>query len=396
MSPVNFNPAADAFREHPDWACAPAGAGTAAANVLQPDDGSNEAGIGVWSRRAFRHVESRIRDAIESWGVRYFKFDFMVWLDCAAAGDLYDHHDAFVAMLDRVQRDHPEVTFQTDETNDYRLWPFESTVRGPTWFQNGKPQPAVLLHNMWNVSPYVPAHAIGQHVLGGDAWKSYPVATLMAAALPSHMTFISDLRDLPEAVVEEAATWIAFHKTYREELTQLVYPLLDDPLREGWTALQSWNPDGGFGALLAFRQKSPEARRTIALENVPPARRFDLYSAPDGAYAGTVDSEQLRAGLEVELPGQDSAKVLVIEPAATVSASVRCVGGVPRVSATVSRGARVRRSEFLVAGRRVKRVRGRRGARLGRRANGRVVRVRVRLADGRTVTSARVRAPVCG
>ena len=316
MSPANFNPAAQAFRDHPDWACAPVGAGTAAANVLQPDDGSNEAGIGAWSPRAFGHVESRIRDAIENWGVRYFKFDFMIWLDCAGAGDLYDYHDAFLAMLDRVQRDHTEVTLQTDETNDYRLFPFETTSRGPTWFQNGKPDPGQLLHNIWNLSPYVPAFAIGQHVLGGDSWRHYPVSTLMAAALTSHITLISDIRQLPDSVIEQAAPWIDYYKAHRAAFTQLVYPLLEDPLAGGWTALQSWNPDAGYGALLAFRQRSPDGSRRIALENVPPGRHFDLVSAPDGAPAGRFSSRELREGIEVELPEQDTAKVLVIEPAA--------------------------------------------------------------------------------
>jgi hypothetical protein len=312
MSPTSFNPAAQTYRDHPEWACTPTGQGTAAANLLQPDDGSNEAGIGQWSAGAFPHVEGRIRDAIDDWGVRYFKFDFMVWLDCAGAGDLHDHHDAFLAMLDRVQRDHPDVTLQTDETNDYRLFPFESTARGPTWFQNGKPDPALLLHNLWQLSPYVPAAALGQHVLGGDAWKRHLVDTLMAAALLSHMTFISDLRALPDGVVSEAAPWIDFYKRHRDAFAQVVYPLLDDPIAQGWTALQSWNPESGRGALLAFRQGSDKQTQAIALRNVPPHHRFRLTSAPDGALVGTVSSARLRRGLEIDLPAKDTARVLLI------------------------------------------------------------------------------------
>ena len=119
-----------------------------------------------------------------SWGVEYFKFDFLVWLDCAGQGDLYQHREAFVAMLDRLRADHPTVTFQIDETNDYRLFPFESVARGPSWFQNGSPEPDRLLHNLWNLSPYVPTHSLGQHVLGGRAYERHPVDTLMAAAMP--------------------------------------------------------------------------------------------------------------------------------------------------------------------------------------------------------------------
>ena len=79
--------------------------------------------------------------AITEWGVTYFKFDFLAWLDCAGQGDFHHFRDAFVAMLDRLRADHPAVTLQIDETNDYRLFPFASTTRGPTWFQNGNPEP---------------------------------------------------------------------------------------------------------------------------------------------------------------------------------------------------------------------------------------------------------------
>ena len=315
MSPANFNPAASVFHDHPDWACAPVGDATAIVNAAQPDDGSNEAGIGFWGPRAFPFVESRIRDAIEHWGVRFFKFDFLAWLDCVGQGDLYAMHDAFLAMLDRLRRDYPDVVFEIDETNDYRLFPFESVSRGPTWFQNGSPPPAQLLHELWDLSPYVPASAIGQKALAGDTYRHYPVATLMAGALLSHLIVAGDLRALPDAVIDEARPWIDFYKAHRgRELNGVVYPLLDDPLRGSWTALQSWNPDSARGALLAFRQDSPSPTQRIALRNVPPDRTFDLVGAPDGQMLGTATSRELRDGLEVTVPELHGASVLLIEP----------------------------------------------------------------------------------
>jgi hypothetical protein len=314
MSPMSFHPQSRTFRSHPEWACTPTGHGTAAANALQPDDGSNEAGIGLWSPAALPHIEAAIRRAIEEWGVQYFKFDFLVWLDCAGQGDLHDYHDAFVRMLDRVQADHPDVTLQIDETNDYRMFPFESVARGPSWFQNGTPPPERLLHNLWNLSPYVPVFSLGQHMLGGGQWREYPVGTLMAAAMLSHATFFSDLRDLPAEVIDRAAPWAEWHKANRHLLDGVVYPLLDDPLEEGWTALQSWDPRDGSGALLAFRQDSSDAARTIALRNVPPGRTFDLALAPSGTPVGTVTSEQLSQGIEVQIPEPHGTYVVTIEP----------------------------------------------------------------------------------
>jgi hypothetical protein len=229
--------------------------------------------------------------------------------------DLYEFHDAFVAMLDRLRADHPDVTFQIDETNDYRLFPFESITRGPTWFQNGGPPVHRMLHNLWNLSPYVPTFALGQNALADEDFARYPVDTLMAAALLSHITFFHDPRALPDTVVDRVGDWTAFHRQHRDQLGGVVYPLLDDPLERGWTALQAWDPEAGAGALLAFRQGSPQEQQRIALENVPPGRRFELFSAPDGASAGTATSDQLRAGVDVRITQSEGARVLLIRPA---------------------------------------------------------------------------------
>ena len=96
MSPMHFNPESATFRAHPDWACAPLGLGTTLVNMLQPDSSSNEAGIGVWGPKAIPHIESRIREAITKWQVAYFKFDFLMWVDCVGQGTMYDYQDAFV------------------------------------------------------------------------------------------------------------------------------------------------------------------------------------------------------------------------------------------------------------------------------------------------------------
>lgn len=316
MSPTAFNPSSQAFRSHPEWACAPLGDGLAAYNLADPESSSNEAGVGQWGPAALPHVESRIRDAIENWGVVYWKFDFLLWLDCAGPNgvtDLYDFHDAFVAMIDRLRADYPGVTFAIDETNDYRLFPFESISRGPTWFQNGGPSPDRMLHNLWNLSPYVPAFALGQEALANRDFAHYPVDTLMAAALLSHITFFQDIRRLPDAVIDEIRPWTDFYKRNRDLLDGVVYPLLDDPLKRGWTALQAWDPQRGEGALLAFRQGSAEAGRTIGLRNVPPDRTFALYEGVDEALVETVTSAELRRGVRIEIPEAEGSRVLLIK-----------------------------------------------------------------------------------
>jgi Melibiase len=319
MSPTFFNPSSQTFAAHPEWECRPVGDPLVAQNIADPNSGSNEAGLGPWGPAALPHVEARIRDAIQTWGVRYFKFDFLVWLDCLEGSDgtrdLYEFHDAFVAMLDRLRAAFPDVTFQIDETNDYRLFPFESVTRGPTWFQNGGPDVAHMLHNIWDLSPYIPAFALGQNALADEDFAHYPIDTLVASALLSHITFFHDPRRLPDAVIDRVGAWTSFYKQHRGLFGGVVYPLLDDPIERGWTALQSWDPDLGAGALLVFRQASSDASRRIALENVPTGRTFRLTSAPDGAALGTTTSDQLRAGLEVSIPEAEGPRVILIEPA---------------------------------------------------------------------------------
>ena len=318
MSPTFFNPASETFKAHPEWVCQPIGAALVPYNIAEPDSSSNEAGLGPWGPDALPYVKSRIDTAIREWGVTYFKFDFLAWFDCAGQGDLYDFHDRFVGMLDALRAQHPDVTFEIDETNDYRLFPFESVSRGPSWFQNGSPTPSHLLHNIWNLSPWIPAFSLGQHFLG-DYRGTDPAAIdlRMAAAMLSHPTFFADLRKYDEAALDRASTWLRFRSEHLDAFTGVVYPLLSDPIEGGWTALQSWDAEAGSGALLAFRQGSAESSRVVALRNVPAGRTFNLIAAPTGEVVGTVTSAQLSAGINVEIPAQNGQRVLLVVPASS-------------------------------------------------------------------------------
>jgi alpha-galactosidase len=309
MSPLHFNMASKTFAAHPEWGCEPYTAGLGAYSQYEPESGSNEAGVAPWGPAYIPFLEGRITKAITEWDVKYFKFDFIAWLDCLDQGDIHDFRDAFVAMLDRLRGAHPDVTFSIDETNDYRLFPFQSTLRGPTWFQNGNPAAQQLLHNLWNLSPYVPAAALGQHIAVSG---KEPLGTRMAAALLSHTTFFTDIRQIPADTVPQIREWIDFYRANRSLFTRgAVHPLVADPLAGGWTALQSWDPEKGRGALLAFRQSAKEATRRIALVNVPSGETFEVRRAPAGEVVGEYTSAQLGSGIDVTLPEQ-GAEVLTI------------------------------------------------------------------------------------
>ena len=314
MSPMNFNPAADVYKAHPEWACNPTGQGFAAYTALDPDSSSNEAGLGIWSTDYLPHLEERLRVAITEWQVKLFKFDFLAWVDCAGAGDLYDMHDRFLALIDELRADYPDVAFAIDETNDYRLFPFESTLRGPTWFTNGGPNVAQILHNTWSMAPWIPAMALGQKMLTGTQRNGHPIATSVASTFLNQPMITQDLREPGwEQIADEARPWIDWGKEHREVfLSGVTYPLLADPLDgKQWTALQSWNPDKGRGALLAFRQDDPRESVSIALRNVPDGD-YVVRAAPDDALVGTFTAARLREGIDVTAPPR-GARVLTLE-----------------------------------------------------------------------------------
>jgi hypothetical protein len=91
--------------------------------------------------------------------------------------------------------------------------------------------------------------------------------------------------------------------------------LLEDPLAGGWTAFQSWDPEAGRGALLAFRQDDGRSSVSVALRNVPRGLVFDLLEAPTGRTVGRASSEELRQGLRLDIGQTGGAKVLLIVPA---------------------------------------------------------------------------------
>ena len=67
--------------------------------------------------------------------VREFKFDFMAWVDCCRTTTPTTRTPSS-RWCARMEQRHPDVTFELDETNDQRAWPFESAALGPSWFDN--------------------------------------------------------------------------------------------------------------------------------------------------------------------------------------------------------------------------------------------------------------------
>jgi hypothetical protein len=312
MSPVEFNTASETYKQHPDWACAPTGDLTAQI----PDD----AGLGVWdvtnpSFRAF--LTSVIDREVAQWGVKEFKFDFQVWVDCPPH-DYLDYEDAFVSLVRSFEARHPDVTFELDETNDQRAWAFESAALGPSWFDNGHLHGSAavpkLLHDVWSAAPWLPPSSIGMGLYDGTLQAPYTPAYLMPLALLSHVTFWTDLTTLSSSDAAETAWWTGWYAQHRDDLGGLVYEdTAADPIDgTSWVALQPWSD--GHGYLFAFRQGGGPDSTAIALHGVDAGRNYRLTDVRTGADLGTVAGSALANGLPITLaPFQ--AQVIAVQPA---------------------------------------------------------------------------------
>lgn len=338
MTPMEFHPSSKAFTTNPQWACLPIGAGTAGLSIAQPDSSSSEAGMGVWNplawgvnpenpsqaMRLIDWIESRIARAITVYGASYFKFDFLAWFDCGGVQpvDQYQYREAFLQMLDRLRANYPHVLLTIDETNDYRMFPYESVARGATWFENGSPSVKQQLHNVWNLAPFVPGYSLGQATAGGSEVGSVAMDALMAAGVTSHLTIWRDLRNYTQAQREAMKTWTDWYRANADSVSTMTYPLLEDPLSGHWTALQPWDAATRSGWVLAYRQADLRESVSVpvrALGNAPLDEPFAL-TAVDPATGvetslGTVTAGDLRAGALTVTAGANGYSFIRIRPA---------------------------------------------------------------------------------
>ncbi|HEX3708160.1 MAG TPA: alpha-galactosidase [Mycobacteriales bacterium] len=314
MSPVEFNMKSQTFAKHPLWGCAPLGDLTSQV----PDD----AGLGAWdaTNPQFQtYLLSVINRLVKDFGVREFKFDFMAWLDCGTH-DYADYEDAFVSLVRRMEAAHPNVTFELDETNDQRAWPFESESLGPSWFDNnhqhGIDPVSELLHDLWSAAPWMPTQTLGLGSFDGAALAEGRTANyLMPLALLSHLTFWTDFTALTAAQREQTAWWLTWDKAHRSSVGPMVYELTrNDPASgKNWLVLQPWHNEAGY--VFAFRQDTTDSRIHVALQGVRPTTAYVVTDVRTGKVVARTSGSKLRRGLTITAPSRYSARVLRVSPA---------------------------------------------------------------------------------
>ncbi|HVV76105.1 MAG TPA: alpha-galactosidase [Mycobacteriales bacterium] len=309
MSPVEFNMKSVTYAKHPTWACAPLGDVTA----QDPDD----AGLGVWDatnpgfQNYLVHVVDRL---VTAYDVKEFKFDFMAWLDCPPH-DYADYEDAFVSMVKRMERRHPDVTFELDETNDQRLWPFESESLGPSWFDNNHDhhiaQVSELLHDLWSAAPWMPTQTLGLGSLDANALaEQRSVSYLMPLALLSHVTFWADFTKLTPAQQREVRWWNHWYAENRDGIGPLDYELtkMDPADDKNWLVLEPSHDGNAY--VFAFRQAGTHNSVRVALAGLRAKAHYVLTDVRTHHVVAAASGRSLMRGLRIHLPRPWSARVL--------------------------------------------------------------------------------------
>ena len=309
MSLVEFHKDSTTYKQHPDWVCAPTGLVTS-----QIED---DAGLGVWDAtnpQLQAYLLGTVDRLVKAYDVRELKLDFQAWVDCGSH-DYLDYEDAFLAMVREIERRHPQVTVELDETNDQRAWPFESAAVGPSWFDNGhlhgSTASAKLLHDLWVASPWLPTSSIGFGFLDGTLDAGHTAGYLAPMALLSHLTFWTDQAKIPPSAHAEVAWWLRWYRTHRADLAGASYELTaNDPL-DGRSpmVLEPWNAD--HGELFAFFQQAGSV--TVHVRGVVPTRTYRLTDVRTGHVVRTATGAALAS---LTLRGKAAtAQVLTISPA---------------------------------------------------------------------------------
>jgi hypothetical protein len=267
------------------------------------------------------HLTGVVDRLVEAYDVREFKFDFQSWVDCGSH-DYNDYEDAFVGFVHALQVRHPEVTFELDETNDQRAWPFESAAIGPSWFDNGhlhgSGPAAKLLHDMWTAAPWLPTSGIGvgafDSVLPNGCAGPCTASYLAPLMLLGHVTFWTDTTKISDTDAAEISWWTSWYKSHRDDLRGVVNELTStDPVAgTGTTVFQPWR--NGHGEVLAFRQADGSPVTTVSLHGVDAATTYAIHDVRTGELLTTATGAQLASGYDIALPQAWSARVLSVDP----------------------------------------------------------------------------------
>ena len=227
--------------------------------------------LGLWFAPDSQHCYTRLerdiavlKKAYDEWNMRYFKFD-MLYVENM------EMYKAFEEMLRRVYSFGNDVFVQLDVTNGIRNGYLGVTQYGRIFAENRYLKlrtyyPHRTLHNLWNISKYIPAFKFQFELVNPTLFpESYDADDelapakhdmdyLFAIAMMSNPLFWMEVQFLPEKQINELNRVFPVWKSIRNELANAdVVPVGDCPDGSAFTGFVAKVSDEKV-YLLAFRE----------------------------------------------------------------------------------------------------------------------------------------------
>ncbi len=122
------------------------------------------------------------------------------------------------------------------------------------------------------------------------------------------------LAEWDEATRERAKKCIAEYKRLRPFVMKRRFLLTPQAKSlHDWTVWQFHDPESDSGAILAFREQSPNERMPIRLKGLDPKKRYELQNEDTGETTLLTGEKLMSEGVEVAIPEVGSSKLLWIK-----------------------------------------------------------------------------------
>ncbi len=220
------------------------------------------------------------------------------------------HIEGLYAMWDELRARHPGLAIDVCASGGRRI-DIETCSRGlPLWhsdLQCGGPHPVADQLQNGGLFRWVPLHGCGNFAYE----PSYVFRSAMTAGNILCHTNARGHLDAADPETEEAVRrTVEIYRRVRPCMLGDFYPLFPHDASESvWYGYQFDNPELGMGCAILFRrEKSPEARRRIALRALEPGSEYEI-SLEDAGKKAALSGSAL-AALEVEIPSAPGSEIV--------------------------------------------------------------------------------------
>lgn len=280
VDPEQAHPTSDIAREHPEW-------------MLYVDDARREMCMVNFALREVQDhfIELIDRQIIKRWGVHKLKWDHNIdpreyWNrhdDPEHKGLLQIRHIRGVwRVWEELRRRNPQLVLENCSSGGRR---FDLGTFARAHVHHGSDfnfQHDIVRSQISGLNTVMPSFCVIHTCTWGD--HASP-DVYYQSRFGGILRFSQDFASWPAEARERAKKHIAVYKSIRRHLKGDFYALFPQPRDlEEWDGWQFHDPSADQGFVLAFRARSPEARRSARLRGLRPQRTYtftDPYSGEE-------------------------------------------------------------------------------------------------------------------